>query len=76
MILLAVVKDSLSLAGKLSWSITRLRRKLIKPASPPKFSKIAEKLAESSEWLFGDYVSVSMENLQKKNKLKTLLKDK
>ena len=69
---LIMLKDSLSLAGKMSQSINQLRRKLIKPALPLKFSKLEEKSEESSESLFGDSVSESVENLEKKNKLKSL----
>ena len=76
MITLTMLKDSLSLAGKMSQSINQLRRKLIKPTLPPQFSKLAEKSEESSEWLLGDSVSESVENLEKENKLKPLLKDK
>ena len=76
MIPLTMLKDSLSLAEKMSQSINQLRRKLIKPALPPEFSKLAEKSEESSEWLFGNSISESVENLEKKNMLKSLLKDK
>ena len=69
---LIMLKDSLSLAGKMSQSINQLRRKLIKPALPLKFSKLEEKSEESSESLFGDSVSESVENLEKKNKVKVL----
>ena len=43
---------------------------------PPQFSKLAEKSNESSEWLFGDSVSKYVENIEKENKLMSLLKDK
>ena len=76
MIPLTMLKDSLSLAEKMSQSISQLRRKLIKPVLPPQFSKLAEKSEKSSEWLFGDSVSESVENLEKKSKLKSLLKGK
>ena len=76
MIPLTMLKDSLSLAGKMSQSISQLRKKLIKTALPPQFSKLADKSEESSEWLFGDSVSESTENLEKENKLKSLLKGK
>ena len=76
MIPLTILKDSLSLAGKMTQSINQLRRELIKLVFPPQFSKLAEKSEESSEWLFGDSVSKSVENLEKENKLKSLLKDK
>ena len=46
MILLTVLKDPLSLAEKMSQSKNQLRRKLIKPASPAQFSKLAEKSEE------------------------------
>ena len=49
MITLTMLKDSLSLAGKMSQSINQLRRKLIKPTLPPQFSKLAEKSEESPE---------------------------
>ena len=58
----------------MSQSISQLRRKLIKPTLPTQFSKLAEKSEESSEWLFGDSVSESIENIEKENKLKSLLK--
>lgn len=56
----------------MSQSINQLRKKLIKPALLLKFSKLEEKSEESSESLFGDSVSESVENLEKKNKLKSL----
>ena len=49
---------------------------MIQPVLPPQFSKLAEKSEESSEWLFGNSVSESVENLEKENKLKSLLKGK
>ena len=55
----------------MSQSINQLRKKLIKPALLLKFSKLEEKSEESSESLFGDSVSESVENLEK-NKLKSL----
>ena len=73
---LAMLKDSFPLAEKMSQSINQLRRKLIKPALPPQFSKLAEKSKESSKWLFGDSVSEYVENIEKENKLMSLLKDK
>ena len=73
---LAMLKDSFPLAEKMSQSINQLRRKLIKPALPPQFSKLAEKSKESSEWLSGDSVSEYVENIEKENKLMSLLKDK
>ena len=60
----------------MSQSINQLRRKLIKPTLSPQFSKLAEKSEESSEWLFGNSLSESIENLEKEKKLKSLLKDK
>ena len=62
-----MLKDSFPLAEKMSQSINQLRRKLIKPALPPQFSKLAEKSKESSKWLFGDSVSEYVENIEKEN---------
>ena len=76
MIPLIILKDSLSLAWKMSQSINQLRRKLIKIALSLQFFKLAEKSEESSKWFLCDSMSESVENLEKENKSKFLLKDK
>ena len=70
------LKDSLSLAGKTSQSLNRLRRQLIKPSLPSKFAKLADNDDDSAKFLFGDNISESLESLSKEHKIKYLLKDK
>ena len=70
------LKDSLSLAGKTSQSLNRLRRQLIKPSLPSKFAKLADNDDDSAKFLFGDNILQSLEFLSKEHKIKYLLKDK
>ena len=70
------LKDSLSLAGKTSQSLNRLRRQLIKPSLPSKFAKLADNDDDSAKFLFGDNISESLESLSKEHKIKCFLKDK
>ena len=70
------LKDSLSLAGKTSQSLSKLRRQLIKPSLPSTFVKLADNDDDSAKFLFGDNISESLESLSKEHKIKYLLKDK
>ena len=70
------LKDSLSLAGKTSQSLNKLRRQLIKTPLPPKFAKLADNDDDSAKFSFGDNISVFSESLSKEHKTKDLLKDR
>ena len=67
------LKDSLSLSGKVSQNINQLRKDLIKPSLPTKYIKLTTMGDESTELLFGDSISESLESLNKENKLRSLL---
>ena len=71
---LTMLKDALSLAGCTNQSINKIRRKLIKPSLPAEYSKLADIADDSAEFLFEDDIASSLENLQKENKTKNLLK--
>ena len=73
---LSMLKDSLSIAGKVNQTINQFRRNLVRPSLPSQFAKLADKVDESSEWLFGDCISATVESLEKENQLNTLLKER
>ena len=58
---LTMLKDALSLAGCANQSLNKLRRNLIKPSLPAEYAKLAD-------------IATALENLQKENKTKKLLK--
>lgn len=73
---LSLLKDSLSIAGKVNQSINQYRRVAIKPSLPPQYSKLADIVDDSATFLFGESISDKVENLEKENKIKNLLKEK
>jgi len=72
---LTMLKDSLSLAGKLIQSLNQFRRDIIKHALPPQYAKLADLDDDSSKYLFGESISDKVDILEKENKLRSLLKD-
>ena len=71
---LTLLKSALSLAGKLNQSINQLRSNFIKPSLPAQYARLADIADDSSEHLFGDSITDSLESLKKKNQKKALLK--
>ena len=70
------LKESLSLAGKVSQTTNQLRRDMVKPALPQKYKQLASMGDDSSKFLFGDSISENVESLNKENKLNSLLGEK
>ena len=64
---LPLLKNALSLAAKLNQTINKLRRHFIKPSLSVQYSRLADIADDSSEHLFGDSVTDSLEFLEKKN---------
>ena len=62
---LTLLKNALSLAGKLNQSINQLRRNFIKPSLPVKYARLADIADDSSEHLFGGCITDSLESLKK-----------
>ena len=63
-----------SLAGKLNQSINQLRRNFIKPSLPVQYARLADIADDSSEHLFRDSITDSLESLEKENQMKALLR--
>ena len=51
-----MLKDSVSLDGNVNQILNHFCRSLVKPSMSQQFLKLAEKVEESSEWHFGDYI--------------------
>ena len=73
---LTMLKDGLSLAGKANQDLNQFRRELIEPSLPPKYKKLAKNVDNSASLLFGDSISERLDDLQKENKVKSLLTEK
>ena len=73
---LTMLKDGLSLAGKANQDLNQLRRELTEPSLPPKYKKLAKNVDNSASLLFGDSISERLDDLQKENKVKSLLTEK
>ena len=73
---LTMLKDGLSLAGKANQDLNQFRRELIEPSLPPKYKKSAKNVDNSASLLFGDSISERLDDLQKENKVKSLLTEK
>ena len=73
---LTMLKNGLSLAGKANQDLNQFRRDLIEPSLPPKYKKLAKNVDNSASLLFGDSISERVEDLQKENKVKSLLAEK
>ena len=71
---LTSLKYALSLAGKLNQSINQVRRNFIKPSLPVQYAMLAGIADDSSEHLFKDSITDSMESLKEENQMKALLK--
>ena len=69
-----LLKNALSLAGKLNQSINQLRRNFIKPSLPVQYARLADIAGDSSEHRFGDSITDFLESLKKENQMKALLK--
>ena len=67
------LKDSMTLAGKVSQQLNQARRDLIKPSLPSEYKKLASEADETSDFLFGSELCDQMEKLRKENKLCSLL---
>ena len=73
---LTMLKDGLSLAGKANQDLNQFRRELIEPSLPPKYRKLAKNVDNSASLLLGDSISERLDDLQKENKVKSLLTEK
>ena len=71
---LTLLKNTLSLAGKLNQSINQLRKNFIKPSLRVQYARLADIADDSSEHVFGDPITGSLDSLKKENQLKALLK--
>ena len=71
---LTLLKNALSLAGKFNQSINQLRRNFIKPSLPVPCARLADIADDSSEHLFGDSITDSLESLKKEKQIKALLR--
>ena len=70
---LTLLKNTLSLSGKLNQSINQLRRSFIKPSLLVQYAKL-DIADNSSQHLFRDPITHSLESLKKENQMKVLLR--
>ena len=56
--------------------LKQFSRNMIKPYLPPQFTKLADIIDDSTDFLFGDLIANTVESLQKENQTKSLLRDK
>ena len=70
---LTLLKNTLSLSGKLNQSINQLRRSFIKPSLLVLYAKL-DIADNSSQHLFRDSITHSLESLKKENQMKVLLR--
>ena len=71
---LTLLSNALSLAGTLNQSINQLGRIFIKPSLPVQYARLADITDDSSEHLFRDSITDSLESLKKENQMKALLR--
>ena len=71
---LALLKNALSLAGKLNQSTNQLRRNFIRPSLPIQYARLADIAGDLSEHLFGDSITDSLQSLKRENPMKALLR--
>ena len=69
---LTMLKNALSLASALNQSINQLRKNFIKPSLPVQYFRLADIADGSSEHLFRDSITDSLESLKKENQMKAL----
>ena len=69
---LTLLKNALSLAGALNQSINQLRRTFIKPSLLVQYARLADIADGSSDHLFRDSITDSLESLKKENQMKVL----
>ena len=67
------LKDSMTLAGKLSQQLNQVRRDMIKPNIPKEFQKLASDPDETSDLLFGSSLCENIEKLKKESRLCAML---
>ena len=70
--LMTLLKNALSLASALNQSINQLRRTFIKASLPVQYARLADIADGSSEHLFRDSITNSLESLKKENQMKAL----
>jgi len=70
------LKDSMTLAGKVSQQINQSRRDMIKPTFSKEYKKLAAEADETSELLFGTELCAKMEKLKKESNLCNMLSQK
>ena len=74
---MSFLKDAFSFACKPNQSLNQLRRTLIRPSGQTRqFSNLADIKNEIFEYFFADSISYILETLNRKNKVKYLLKRK
>ena len=64
---LTLLKNAVSLAGKLDQSINQPRRNFIKPSLPVQYARLADIADDISEHLSGYSITDSLESLKKEN---------
>ena len=69
---LTLLKNTLSLTGKLNQSFNQLRKNFIKPSLPVQYDRLADIADDSSKHLFKDIMTDSLESLKNKNQMKAL----
>lgn len=67
------LKESMTLAGKLSQQLNQARRDMIKPTLSRDYKKLASETDETSRLLFGENLCERMEKLKKESKLCNML---
>ena len=69
---LTLLKNALSLTGKLNQSFNQLRKNFIKPLLPVQYDRLADIVDDSSKHLFKDIITDSLESLKNENQMKAL----